>query len=80
MTDYEPYLADPAEPHRPGPLARWQPLLTTLSVLLVVVALGFLWLHSKGRQDPALTVPEVPSSPAATAPAAPAVPVPSAAP
>lgn len=71
MTDYEPYLAEPAEPVRPGKLARWRPLLSVAAVLLIALALVFLWLDAQGQQDPALTVPDAPTAPAAATPAAP---------
>jgi hypothetical protein len=64
VTDYEPYLADPAEPVVPGKLARWRPLLSVAVALLVVLALVFLWLDAQGQQDPALTVPDAPTAPA----------------
>lgn len=76
MTDYEPYLAEPAEPVVPGKLARWRPLLSVLATLLVVLALAFMWVDSRGEQDPALTAPDAttppPAAPAADPAAAPA--------
>ena len=56
-TDYEPYVGDPAEPPPRRRLARLQPLIVSVAILVLVVALGALYFIGRGEEDPALTVP-----------------------
>lgn len=54
---YEPYVSDPAEPPPRRRLARLQPLLASLAVVILLVAAGALYFVGRGEEDPALTVP-----------------------
>lgn len=54
---YDPYVADPAEPAPPRPLARWQPLIVTVAAVVLLIAGATLFLQGRGEEDPALTVP-----------------------
>jgi hypothetical protein len=57
VTDYEPYVADPAEP---APLARYpglRPLAGTLAIVVLLAALVLLVLKDRALQDPSLDVP-----------------------
>ena len=84
MTDFDPYVADPAEPAARERLAHWRPVLSWLSALLIVAAMVFVWVRNSGSEDPSLDVPVDQLTPAATAPAdpgaAPAAPAPGAPP
>lgn len=57
MTDYEPYVAEPAEPARRERLARLRPKLAWVAALLVIAALAFIWVRNAGSEDPSLDVP-----------------------
>ena len=58
MSDhYEPYVKDPAEPAPRRRLARLQPWIAALAVLVILVAAGTLYFVGRGEEDPALTVP-----------------------
>lgn len=64
MTDYEAYVADPAEA-RPAPrLVRWRPAVATVAVLVLLAASGYLAFGGGEPQDPALEVPAGPEPPA----------------
>ena len=54
---YEPYVKDPAEPPARRRLARLQPLIAVLAVLIILVSAGALYFVGRGEEDPALTVP-----------------------
>jgi hypothetical protein len=57
MTDYEPYVADPAEP-KPRPwLARLRPLVVTLIIAIIAGAVLFMFIRDRAEQDPSLEVP-----------------------
>ena len=58
MSDrYEPYVEDPAEPAPRRRLARLQPWIATLALVIILVAAGALYFVGRGEEDPALTVP-----------------------
>jgi hypothetical protein len=57
MTDYEPYVADPAEPKPRPRLARFRPLVVILIVALIAGALFFMFIRDRAEQDPSLEVP-----------------------
>lgn len=67
MTDFDPYVADPAEPAPRERLARWRPLLAWLAALLIVAAMVFVWVRNSGSEDPSLDVPVDQLTPAAPA-------------
>ena len=57
MTDYEPYVADPAEPPARRRLAGATPLAWTLVIVILLACVATLFLTGRGQEDPALTVP-----------------------
>lgn len=57
MERHEPYVADPAEPADPRPFARWQTLVVTMAVVILLIAAATVFLQGRGEEDPALTVP-----------------------
>ena len=58
MSDsYEPYVEDSAEPAPRRRLARLQPWIATLALLIILVGAGALYFVGRGEEDPALTVP-----------------------
>lgn len=74
MTDYEPYVAEPAEPAPREQLARLRPLLAWMAALIVVAALAFVWVRNSGSEDPSLDVPADQLTDPAAPPADPAAP------
>jgi hypothetical protein len=56
-TDYEPYVADPTEPPPRRRLARLQPLIIAMALIILVVAAGSRYFIGRGEEDPALEVP-----------------------
>ncbi|HVM19355.1 MAG TPA: hypothetical protein VM307_05300 [Egibacteraceae bacterium] len=55
--DYEPYVADPAEPPPRRRLARLQPSLWFFVALLLTVSAATVFLQGYGDEDPALRMP-----------------------
>ena len=54
---YEPYVSDPAEPPARRRLARLQPWIATMAVMIILIAAGALYFVGRGEEDPALTIP-----------------------
>ena len=57
MTDYEPYVAEPAEPAPRRRLAGAAPVVWSLAVVVALACLATLFLTGRGQEDPALSVP-----------------------
>lgn len=57
-TDYEPFVADPAETPAQAKLARLRPVIAWLAVVILVAGLTAMWAISRDDQDPSLVVPE----------------------
>jgi hypothetical protein len=57
MTDYEPYVEDPAEPVPPPRFARLRPVLATLIIAVIIAAVAFIIFSGLADQDPALEFP-----------------------
>ena len=57
-TDYEPYVADPAEPPARRRLARLAPALWIVIVLVLLIGTTAVYWTGRGQEDPALTVPQ----------------------
>ena len=57
MTDYEPYVSDPAEAPPRERLARMRPTLAWLAGIVLILALAFTWVQGAGSEDPSLNVP-----------------------
>ena len=55
--DYEPYVADPAEPPPRPRLARLAPAIWTFALILLLAAATTLYWTGRGEVDPSLTVP-----------------------
>lgn len=74
MTDYETYVAEPAEAPPPERFARLRPPLAWAAAMLVLLALGYTWFQGTATEDPSLSVPaeQLTTPPADQAPAAPA--------
>jgi len=57
VTEYEPYVRDPAEPPPRRRFARLQPFILALALLVLVTSVGALYFVGRGEEDPALTQP-----------------------
>ena len=57
MTDYEPYVAEPAEPPARRRLAGAAPMVWTLAFVILLTCAATLFLAGRGQEDPALSVP-----------------------
>jgi hypothetical protein len=56
-TDYEPYVADPAEPPARRRLARLAPAVWVVLLAVLLAGLTSVYWIGRGQEDPALTVP-----------------------
>ena len=57
MTDYEPYVRDPAEQTTRRWVARLQSLFVALALLVLVTSIGTLYFVGRGEEESALTQP-----------------------
>lgn len=79
MTDYEPYVADPAEPAAEPRFARLRGPVGTAAIIIVVIAVVVLALLGQDDEDPSLNVPLDQFAPPADTAPAPEAPAPEAA-
>jgi peptidoglycan/LPS O-acetylase OafA/YrhL len=56
-TDYEPYVADPAEPPARRRLARLAPALWAILAMVLLVGVTTVYWNDRGTEDPALRAP-----------------------
>ncbi len=75
VTDYEPYVADPAEPGPRRALHRVRPMIVTGIAATLLAAAAFLFISDRAEQDPSLqspaeeqSVPAMPEDPPEDAP------------
>jgi len=57
-TDYEPFVADPAEIPAQAKLVRLRPAAAWLAAIILLSSVTALWAMSRDDQDPSLVVPE----------------------
>jgi hypothetical protein len=62
VTDYEPYVDEPAEPTQRAASPRLQATLAGLTVLMLIAGLAVLLVGLPGGQDPSLQAPAAPPS------------------
>lgn len=85
MTDYEPYVTDPAEPPPTVVLERLRSPLAVTAALVLAAAVAVVVISVRGAEDPSLDIPLDQFAPPgtttpATAPPTPAQPTPAPAP